>query len=62
MELSELQKEAHAISRNDGWYDTERTFGDFVALIHSELSKALEAQGQLNRRLPMELEQAAEGL
>ena len=26
-----------------GWYDTERTFGDYIALIHSELSEALEA-------------------
>ena len=43
MELAELQKEAHAIARDKGWYDTERTFGDFIALIHSELSEALRA-------------------
>ena len=42
MNLAELQKEAHAIARDKGWYDTERTFGDFIALIHSELSEALE--------------------
>ena len=43
MNLAELQKEAHAIARDRGWYDTERTFGDYIALIHSELSEALEA-------------------
>ena len=42
MNLAELQKEAHAIARDRGWYDTERTFGDYIALIHSELSEALE--------------------
>ena len=41
--LKELQTEAHAIAVDRGWYDTERTFGDYIALIHSELSEALEA-------------------
>ena len=43
MNLAELQKEAHAIAKDHGWYDTERTFGDLIALVHSELSEALEA-------------------
>ena len=43
MNLAELQKEAHAIAKEKGWYDTERTFGDLIALVHSELSEALEA-------------------
>ena len=43
MNLAELQKEAHAIAQDQGWYDTESTFGEFIALIHSELSGALEA-------------------
>ena len=43
MNLRELQKEAHAIAKEHGWYDTERTFGDLIALVHSELSEALEA-------------------
>ena len=43
MDLKALQHEAHAIAKSKGWWDTERTFGDLIALVHSELSEALEA-------------------
>ena len=43
MNLTELQKEAHAIAKSKGWWDEERTFGDLIAEVHSELSEALEA-------------------
>ena len=43
MDLKALQKEAHAIAKDHGWWDTECTFGDCIALVHSELSEALEA-------------------
>ena len=43
MDLAELQKEAHAIAKDRGWWDEPRTFGDLIALVHSELSEALEA-------------------
>ena len=43
MNLAELQKEAHAVAKKKGWCDQERTFGDCIARVHSELSEALEA-------------------
>ena len=43
MNLRDLQREAHAIAKDHGWWYTERTFGDCIALVHSELSEALEA-------------------
>ncbi len=43
MKLADLQREAHAIAKEHGWWDEERTFGDLIALVHSELSEALEA-------------------
>ena len=43
MDLEALQKEAHAIAKEHGWWGEERTFGDLIALVHSELSEALEA-------------------
>ena len=43
MILADLQKEAHAIAKDHGWWDEERTFGDCIADVHSKLSKALEA-------------------
>ena len=43
MDLKALQKEAHAIAKSKGWWDTEPTFGDCIADVHQALSKALEA-------------------
>ena len=43
MNLANLQRESHAIAKAHGWWDEERTFGDLIALVHSELSEALEA-------------------
>lgn len=40
--LNELAKEIHANAVEHGWWDEERSFGDIVALCHSELSEALE--------------------
>lgn len=41
--LNELAKEIHALAVEKGWYDTERGFPELIALMHSELSEALEA-------------------
>ena len=43
MNLTNLQRDAHAIAKDHGWWDEERTFGDLIALVHSELSEALKA-------------------
>ena len=40
--LNELAKEIHENAAEHGWWDEERSFGDVVALCHSELSEALE--------------------
>lgn len=42
MDLNALAKEAHQTAVEHGWWDPEPTFGELVALMHSELSEALE--------------------
>ena len=42
MTLAEICREANATARANGWNDEQRTFGDTIALIHSEASEALE--------------------
>ncbi len=42
--VNDLSAEAHRIAVDRGWYDgRERGFPEMVALMHSELSEALEA-------------------
>lgn len=40
--LNELMKEIHENAKAHGWWDEERSFGEIIALCHSELSEALE--------------------
>ena len=42
MHLTEFAKEVHKNSAEHGWWDEKRSFGEIVALCHSELSEALE--------------------
>lgn len=37
-----LVHEAHQNAIDKGWYEEPRTFGEMIALMHSELSEALE--------------------
>lgn len=42
MTINEFTKEVHENAVAHGWWDEERSFGDIIALCHSELSEALE--------------------
>ena len=43
MKLNELCKEAHKMSKSKGWYPKKgRNLAELIALVHSELSEALE--------------------
>lgn len=42
MNLNQWRDEIHALAKEKGWWEGERTFGEIIALCHSELSKALE--------------------
>lgn len=43
MDLRTFQREVHQNALQHGWWDQPRSFGDVIALCHSELSEALEA-------------------
>jgi NTP pyrophosphatase (non-canonical NTP hydrolase) len=42
MEFSHIQKKAYETACLKGWHDKPITFGEMIALVHSELSEALE--------------------
>lgn len=42
MTINELVIEAHGTAKSKGWHDTQRNLGEALALIHSEISEALE--------------------
>ena len=42
MKINEFAKEVHKNAVEHGWWDEERSFGEIIALCHSELSEALE--------------------
>ena len=42
MEIKATQQKIYATAKSKGWYDKERTFGDVITLVHSELSEAYE--------------------
>lgn len=40
--IEKLGVECHQISKDHGWWEGERNDGELIALMHSELSEALE--------------------
>jgi hypothetical protein len=40
--LKSIQDKIEEVNRKTGWYSKPRTFGEGIALIHSEVSEALE--------------------
>lgn len=42
MTINELAREIHQNAVEHGWWEEDRSFGEIVALCHSELSEALE--------------------
>jgi NTP pyrophosphatase (non-canonical NTP hydrolase) len=43
MTIKQLIEESHRVAESKGWWDEERNDGELIALMHSELSEALEA-------------------
>lgn len=46
--FAELQKQVHENAENHGWWDEKRDDATFIALMHAELSEALEAMRKGN--------------
>jgi len=42
VDIEKLMTAVHQNAIDHGWYEEPRTFGDVIALMHSELSEALE--------------------
>ncbi|MEH7392428.1 MazG nucleotide pyrophosphohydrolase domain-containing protein [Bacillus sp. JJ1474] len=49
MSINNLCKEAYETAKSKGWHDEERETGTLLALIHSEVSEALEAVRKGNK-------------
>jgi NTP pyrophosphatase (non-canonical NTP hydrolase) len=41
--IGNLCNEAFETAKSKGWHDQPRSFGEFISLVHSEVSEALEA-------------------
>lgn len=41
--LSEMAEEVYVVNQNNGWFDAERTVGDDIALLTTEVGEAYEA-------------------
>ena len=55
--INKLSKEIHENNKSKGFYDSEKNIGEMLALIHSEVSEALECdrKGMYSNRTPIAL-------
>lgn len=53
MHINDCVKEAYENAKEKGWHDTNRSIGDLLCLMHSEISEALEEHR--NARYPTEV-------
>jgi NTP pyrophosphatase (non-canonical NTP hydrolase) len=42
-DISDFIRECHGVAERKGWWESKRNDGELIALMHSELSEALEA-------------------
>lgn len=54
MTINQLIVDCHELARDKGFWEKERNFGEMIALVHSELSEALEShrKGTMDDHLP----------
>lgn len=48
--INKLVKESHSVAKEKGWWRGKRNDGELIALMHSELSEALEAMRNHGRK------------
>lgn len=53
MNINDAVKASYENAKDHGWHDQERTIGDLICLMHSELSEALEEHR--NGKAPTEI-------
>lgn len=41
--LAQMQQQVREVNEANGWFESDRTFGEDIALLHSEVSEMLEA-------------------
>jgi NTP pyrophosphatase (non-canonical NTP hydrolase) len=48
--INKFIEECHRVAREKGWWEEDRNEGELIALMHSELSEALESMRNRGKR------------